>query len=100
MVDAVEKTEVTITLKQPIVMKERTISEITLREPTAAQLDMAEDAGKRNDMARTIKLIALVSNNHENVIRNMLGSDLAKASKIVTDFLDIGQETGENSSQT
>jgi hypothetical protein len=89
-----------ITLRKPIITEGNTISELTIREPTAFELEAAEEAGKTSDTARTIKLVSLAANVHPKIVKNLLGSDLLRANRIISDFLDIGQEDGEPSSPT
>jgi len=49
----------TITLRKPITVGEQTVTEITLREPTAEEIGRAQDKATNNTFA-TINLVAIV----------------------------------------
>lgn len=89
------ETTVTVVLRKPIGPKEKQITELTLREPTAGELALAEQAGaKKGGNEQMIALIGFSSGVHSSLIRNMLGGDFNKCAEIIGNFFEIGQGTG------
>ena len=89
---------VTITLKRPLVLKDRTITELVLREPTAGELALAEQSGaKKGGNEQMICLVGFSSGLHPNIIRQIKGGDFNRCAKVLGDFFGDCQETGENS---
>jgi hypothetical protein len=88
------ETEKKLSLKKPIVMGDLTITELTLREPTAGELDYAEQNSKGSNGA-TIIMIATVSGKHPDVIKQMGARDYTEAAKYIKTFLSSDPEIGK-----
>lgn len=87
----------TMKLKTPIVKEDGTkIEEITLKEPTAGDMEFAEEHGRGRNNTRTIVILSRMTGINDKYIRGMSGSDFNKASEIVASFLVDSPETGEN----
>jgi hypothetical protein len=96
MSDGMPQESVTLTLKKPLTIGDRVISEITIREPTAGEMAMAEQTSKKGDIDQGIILLGLSTGLHPNVVKQLLGSDYVKAQKVLGNFFLDGQETGES----
>lgn len=91
----VDETEKTFKLIKPLVLEDKTITELTLREPTAGEVEFAERKADSNNGA-SIQLIAAVSGLHPNVVKNLCARDYKAAAGYVTSFLDDSPRTGKN----
>ena len=99
MSDGMPEEGVVLTLKKPLTIEGRLISELVIKEPTAGQMAMAENSGKKGMADQGIVLLGLATNLHPNVIKQLAGGDFVKAQKILGNFFSDGPETGENLSQ-
>lgn len=89
--------ELVITFENPIVIgkgeAEKEFTEITLREPTAGELEKAMKAG--SSMSIGIELIRLVANVPRGVVEKMGAKDFTEASNFLAHFSDSSQKTDE-----
>lgn len=89
--------ELTITFDNPIVFGKgndaKEFSEITLREPTAGELEKAMKQGSA--MSVGIELIRLVANVPRGVVEKMGAKDFTEASDFLAHFSDSVQKTDE-----
>lgn len=74
----------TINLKEAIELDGTTYTSITLREPTAGQIEEARKAAHSDTVA--IRLIALTSGVPEAVVRRMRASNYNEAASFVLGF--------------
>lgn len=74
----------TMTLRETIDVDGQTYTTITLREPTAGQIEEAKKSGQSETVA--IRLIALSAGVPESVVRKMKARDYAAAANFVTSF--------------
>jgi len=74
----------TITLRSPIDIEGQTITTMTLREPTAGQIENARRAGVGETVA--IRLIALCSGTPEAAVRKMKARDYKEAADFCLGF--------------
>ena len=89
--------KVVLVLKSPIVLKDKTIDQIEISEPTAGQMAMAENGSKdKGSHDQAIILLGLVTNLHPTIIKQLKGSDYVKAQKILGNFFSDGPVDGEN----
>lgn len=72
-----------------------TIEKLTLREPTAGDLDFAEATAKTRN-GQTIILISRASGVNEKYVRALCARDYTAAAKYISSFLDDAPETGES----
>lgn len=91
----------TLSLRKPLVLGTGpdavTLSEVTLREPTAGEI---EDASKEvNAISSNIRLIASVTGQPVQVVRRMAQRDFQAAVEYLQDFSDASPSTGEKSAQ-
>ena len=100
MSDGMPEESVVLVLRKPIVLKDKTITELTIREPSAGELAMAENTGKKGATEQGIVLLGLSTGLHPDIIKQLGGGDFLKAQKVLGNFFGDGPETGENSSQS
>jgi hypothetical protein len=87
--------EMTITLRKPIVLQDRTISEITLSEPTAMQIQQVAKRAASDPAGSNILLVSLVSGLTEPEVGKIKISDLNKGLKYLQVFIDDDPEIGK-----
>jgi hypothetical protein len=88
-------TQKMLPLKAPLTIDERSITELSLREPTAGELDDAEANAKTNN-GTTILLLARVTGENPNVIKQLGARDYKAASDYLKSFLQGSpEENGE-----
>ncbi|HDR9065477.1 TPA: phage tail assembly protein [Burkholderia contaminans] len=83
-----------ITLAKPIKVGDMEYQSLTLREPTAGELERATREG-RSGLTTTIDLIAMVAGVPRTVAEKLPSRKLTEASKFIAGFTDDGPETGE-----
>lgn len=88
----------TLKLKKPLEGNDgESIIVLELCEPTAHQLDkMLQAVATGTDVTGTIEMIALMTGIDRVIIRDMVLTDLMKASKFLENFTGDGQPTGQN----
>ena len=96
MSDGMPEDSVTLVLKKPLVLADKTITELVIKEPTAGDMALAESSGKKGMADQGIVLLGLACNLHPTVIKQLGGGDFIKAQKILGSFFGDGLETGEN----
>ncbi len=84
--------ELVISLRKPVTLGE-TFTELTLREPTGAQM---VEIDKLEGWAADIKAIALVSGLPEPAVKMIGARDIRTASKYLGSFLLDDQKTGDS----
>lgn len=94
MADGIPDESVTLTLKRPLVLKESTITELVIKEPTAGQMAFAEQ-GAKTSTDQGIILLGLACNLSPMVIKQLAGSDYLKAQKVLGNFFETSPENGE-----
>ncbi len=87
--------ELELALRKPIKLADREISSITLREPTAFEIEQVSKKAETNGAAANTLLVALVSGLTPGEIGKMGISDLNKALAFLKGFINAGQETGK-----
>lgn len=96
MSDGLPEDSVILVLKRPVVVGDKTITELEIREPTAGQMASAEQMSKKGGIDQGITLLGLATGLHPNVIKQLAGSDYVKSQKVLGNFFEDGQETGGN----
>ena len=86
--DGVIPSEKTIQLITPIVLADKTITELKLREPTAGELDNAESKSE-TDNGTAIYLISAVADLHIDVVKQLRARDFHAAARYLKSFLQI-----------
>lgn len=76
--------EIVITLRKPIEHNGETISELTLREPTAGEM---EEWDKLSGIAADRKAIAIMAGLPEGFVRKLPARDFNKAARFIASFL-------------
>lgn len=85
-------------LSKPIPVEDRTVNELEIREEVSAgDLEAMDAASSGGAVARSIYLIAHLTNVPPSSIRAMRASDFNKANALVQPFLDGGPQTGVTS---
>jgi L-serine deaminase len=97
MSDGMPEDSVTLVLKKPLVIGEKTITELVIKEPNAGQMAMAEQTAKGGGTEQGIVLLGLACGLHPTVVKQISGSDYVKAQKVLGSFFEDGQETGATS---
>lgn len=78
----------TITLRKAVQLGQQTIATLELREPTAAEIVLAQKEGALNgDMASNIVLIAAVSGVPKPAVEKMGIRDVEEASRFLAGFM-------------
>jgi len=77
----------TITLRKPITVGEQTVTEITLREPTAEEIGRAQDKATNNTFA-TINLVAIVGGVSRAVAGKLSQRDFMEAANYLALFTE------------
>ncbi len=86
--------EMTLTLRKPIKLADRQITQLELREPTAYEVQQVEKvANKDGSTASNITLVALVSGLTAGEIGKVGYSDLSKALAFLSPFITPGPQT-------
>jgi hypothetical protein len=84
----------TFTLNTPVTTKDGvTVTEVTVNEPTAGMLEMAESSGKSN-MGLNAQLIGLAAGIHPDIVRQFALSDFFAILEYVQSFLPSSLLTG------
>lgn len=84
-----------VNLKYPVEVKGfEKVNTLTFRRPKAR--DLKEVPVENLKMGDMLKLIAKLSNQPMPVIEEMDAADISATSKVISGFLNRGQETGEN----
>lgn len=93
----------TFKLKKPIKTGDKPITEITLREPIAAELEMAEnqarklnDNGRINNIHMILQIISMVSSVNLVSIKQLGARDYTALAGYISDFLGDAPITGES----
>ena len=87
---------VTIPLKYPVRVGERTIDKVTLRRPKGKDLAaMEENAG--GEMAQALRLIDRLLPEDTPIAGELDGVDVKRLSMVVADFLQVSLPTGATS---
>jgi hypothetical protein len=96
MADGMPDDAYVLTLKKPITVEGRELTEITIKEPTAGQMAMAEQTSRNGgEVGQGIALLALACGVTPIFIKQMCGSDYVKAQKVLGNFFDDAPATGE-----
>ena len=83
----------TIVFKNPIVVDAGTFEQITLREPTAGELERATK-GNREGVTVTIDLIAMVAGVPRLVAEKLPARKFSEAARFIEGFTEDGPPTG------
>jgi len=75
-----------IELDHPITVNGEKITRLELRRVTVRDIEIMNM--EKSEMAKSIRLLAMISDNDEDDIRNLDVSDFNKASQVVADFLE------------
>ena len=97
MADGLPAESVVLILKRPLMIGDKEISQLEIKEPTAGQMAMAEQSAKGGGVDQTIILLGLASGLHPSVIKQLAGSDFVKAQSILGNFFEDGAESGATS---
>lgn len=89
------ETEKTIQLRAPIELGGTTYTEITLKEPTAAQIVAASDVGG-SSAKMDIELISQVAALPRAVVGKLCARDFTDCRVFLAGFLSVGPATGES----
>lgn len=90
--------EKTITLRKPIKLQDRTVTEITLREPTAGEIEQVEKRAARDGaQASNILLIQVCADITDGEARRLGARDFHEALMFVQGFFPAAPETGDKS---
>lgn len=89
--------EKTITLRRPVKLGDVEYTSLTLREPTAGDLEKAAKAD--NNMGVVINLISLVAKVPRAVVERLSQRDLREANDFLEQFSRADLATGATSSQ-
>lgn len=81
-----------IVLTKPIKVGDLECNSLTLREPTAGELERATKGGK-SGLTMTIDLIAMIAGVPRAVAEKIPSRKLTEASKFIEGFTDDGSET-------
>jgi phage FluMu protein gp41 len=90
--------EVTLQLIKPVEFGGRTYSEITLREPTAGNLEKASEKGEGIGML--ISLISIVASVPRKVAESLCKRDFEACADFLADVKPSSPETGETLSES
>lgn len=88
--------EKTITLRKPVTLGELTYAQLSLREPTAGELEKASSAA--TNMGVVINLISVVAKVPRVVIESLCQRDLREAGDFLESFSAADLTTGATSS--
>lgn len=83
---------VTIKLKFPVVVGEEEIKELTLKPPTAGDI---EHLSANPTMKELLQIASKCSLTPAPIIKKIDASDAIRLTEVVADFLDGGQKTGK-----
>lgn len=83
-----------LTLRKAVRLGDDTYATLTLREPTAGELERATRDG-RSGLTVTIDLISMVAAVPRQVIEKITGRDLREAADYIGGFTEDGPTTGE-----
>ena len=97
MSDGMPEDSVTLVLKKPLVLPDRTITELVIKEPTAGDLALSEQSSKKGQAEQGIFLLGLATGLHPTIIKQLGGGDFLRAQKVLGNFFEDGLETGANS---
>jgi len=75
-----------IKLEYPIIVNGEKITRLKLRRVTVRDIEIMNM--EKSEMAKSIRILAMISDNDEDDIRNLDVSDFNKASEVVVDFLE------------
>jgi len=75
-----------IELDHPITVTGEKITSLNLRRVTVRDIEIMNM--EKSEMAKSIRLLAMISDHAEDDIRNLDVSDFNKASQVVADFLE------------
>ena len=85
--------EMLIKLEKPATVGDMTCESITLREPTAGEL---EESWNPNNVAMVLKLVARMNGLPLALVRQIGARDFAKIDAALLPFMQAGQTTGAN----
>ncbi|GEM_PF-4180183 len=91
---AIPEEEKSLTLRKPIKLQDREIKTITLREPTAYEIEQVSKRAEKSSQGSNILLISLVSGITEGEIGKMSIRDFNEAMSYVSGFFSNDQKTG------
>lgn len=81
-----------LTLRKPVTMGDETITSLTLREPTAGELERA--TAKGTGMTVAINLMSMVSGQPRQIIEKMGSRDFKEATAFIEGFTEDGPKDG------
>ncbi|KVZ18639.1 hypothetical protein WT88_29610 [Burkholderia stagnalis] len=81
-----------LTLRKPVKIGDETFTTLTLREPTAGELERATVAER--GLTVTINLISMVAGVPRQVVERITGRDLREAASFLEGFTEDGPTTG------
>lgn len=90
--------EKTITLRKPVTLGDLPFASISLREPTAGELEQAENSA--SGLSTVINLISIVGKVPRTVAERLCQRDFKEAADFLNSFDDADQTTGSTSSQS
>ena len=83
-------------LQSPLKLGDTPLNEITLREPKALEIEMAEKLSGGGINSLALQLIAIVSGQNINTIRQLGARDYIALRGYLSSFLDDSQGTGSS----
>lgn len=89
---------VTITLSKPIESGKTTITELTIRPVKGKDLRRLKPSDP--PLVQTLNMLSWLSGQPMQVIDELEGDDIGKATEVVNDFLFATQRTGDSSSES
>jgi hypothetical protein len=93
MSDGMPEEDLVLVLRKPLVLADRTISELTIKEPSAGALALSEQSAKKGMMEQNIILLGLATDLHPSIIKQLSGGDFTRAAKLLGSFFEDGPET-------
>jgi hypothetical protein len=87
-------TDVIVQLSKPIQAHGEEVTELTIREPTVKDLRAVSKI--TNEMDSNLRLAELLTGLPTSSMDQVTTKDYACIQKVIGDFLDDGQETGES----
>jgi hypothetical protein len=85
----------TIALESPIEHAKKTITEVTVHEPTAGELEVMDES--KGQVSSTNRLIAELSGLSLMAVRKLKGRDWGRISDVVNGYVGKSQGTGATS---
>lgn len=85
-----------ITLDKPVKIGDMEYHSLTLREPTAGEIERATAKDERG-ISVTINLISMVAAVPRKVVENLPQRKFQKAAEIIESFTDTSETTGKTS---